>query len=227
MDQSWCTRRTSVLAILYEWYDAKNDMYYLGKNNGNDKNYAHSSSIMPAFKMNTKPDHMHRTILATGTKEQISNLEHTVLKTLRQDTELWKKYYNIALGDPRYNDMSGDNNSNYKDGTYVGRLEDPELSTKINAMDHRRGWPTKRLYDVPRQAFRAKAKVHNRVEAEYHWNLWYKYHPKKGKQAKSIQVGDTFELWYNFYHDHAHIKTAVMTKEYRLNQHNWKRKNHA
>jgi hypothetical protein len=211
-------------AFAYEWYDAKNNMYYFGKHNGSDPNYAHSSSVMPAFKMNTKPDHMHRTIMATGTNEEIALLEHTVLKNLRADTELWKQYYNIALGDPNYVPMDGENNNNYKDGKYTDRLNDPELYAKLCAIDHVKNWPAKGVYDRPRQMFSHYAKKQKREEAEIEWNLWYKYHPKKGKQAKSIQAGDSFELWYNFVQDHLHIHNAVMTKEYRLNQHNWKRR---
>jgi len=203
-------------AFAYEWYDAKNNMYYFGKHNGSDPNYAHSSSVMPAFKMNTKPDHMHRTVLATGTKEEMALLEHTVLKTLRADPELWAQYYNIGLGDPNYVPMDGDNNNNYKTGKYTDRLNDPELYRELDKIDHAIKWPTKREYDTHRQNFSFHAKKQNRIAAEQHWTRWYTNHPKKGKQAKAIQQGDTFELWYNFVQDHLHIEGAVMTKEYRL-----------
>lgn len=203
-------------AFAYEWHDTLNNKRYFGKHKGSiTDNYAHSSSVMPAFKMNTKPDHMHRTILATGTAEEISLLEHTVLKTLRADPELWAQYYNIGLGDPNYVPMDGDNNNNYKTGKYTNRLNDPELYTELDKIDHVIKWPTKSVYDKRRQMFRHHAKMKNRIEAELEWNLWYEYHPKRGKQAKAIQAGDTFELWYNHYQDHLHIEGAVMTKEYR------------
>ena len=102
-------------AFVYLWYDALNKMYYLGKHKGSsDDSYTHSSSIWESFTKDNIPEGVTRRILAYGTHEEMCILEHKLL--VNRKKRCWNRYYNNSLGDPRYVDMSRENNPMYKDG---------------------------------------------------------------------------------------------------------------
>lgn len=102
-------------AFVYLWYDAPNDMYYLGKHKGSpDDTYTHSSTIWESFTKDNIPEGVTRRILAYGTDEEMCILEHELL--VNRKKRCWNRYYNESLGDPRYVDTSGENNSNWKGG---------------------------------------------------------------------------------------------------------------
>ena len=102
-------------AFIYLWYDALNKMYYLGSSIGKDPNYAHSSSVMESFTMNTKPAHMHRKILDRGTHEEMLALEGK-LQTNRKE-RCWDRYYNDNICDGLYHGFgSGENHPQWKGG---------------------------------------------------------------------------------------------------------------
>ena len=102
-------------AFVYLWYDALNKMYYLGSSIGKDPNYAHSSSVMESFTMNTKPAHMHRKILDRGTHEEMLALEGK-LQTNRKE-RCWDRYYNDNICDGLYHGFgSGENHPQWKGG---------------------------------------------------------------------------------------------------------------
>ena len=68
-------------AFVYRWYDAPNDMYYLGKHKGSpDDKYTHSSSIWESFTKDNIPEGVTREIIAYGTDEEMCILEHKLLK---------------------------------------------------------------------------------------------------------------------------------------------------
>jgi len=99
-------------AFVYLWYDAPNDMYYLGKHKGSpDDTYTHSSTVWESFTKDNIPEGVTRKILAEGTDEEMCLLEHELLKNRKK--RCWDRYYNESLGDPRYVDMSGENNPMY------------------------------------------------------------------------------------------------------------------
>ena len=103
-------------AFVYRWYDAPNDMYYLGKHKGSpDDTYTHSSTIWKHFTKDNIPEGVTREIIAKGTDEEMSILEHKLLKFAKENGN-WDRYYNESLGDPRYVDMSGENNPMWKGG---------------------------------------------------------------------------------------------------------------
>ena len=79
-------------AFVYLWYDAKNKMYYLGSSIGKKPSYAHSSTVMEKFTLKTKPPYMHRRILATGTHQEMKDLEKELLDNRKE--RCWDKYYN-------------------------------------------------------------------------------------------------------------------------------------
>ena len=100
-------------AFVYRWYDAPNDMYYLGKHKGSpDDIYTHSSWVWPRFTKDNIPEGVTREIIAEGTDEEMSILEHKLLKFAKENG-IWDRYYNESLGDPHYVDQSGENNPMY------------------------------------------------------------------------------------------------------------------
>ena len=106
-------------AFIYLWYDAPNDMYYLGKHKGSpDDKYTHSSRIWESFTKDNIPEGVTRRILAYGTDEEMCILEHELLVKAKNGGD-WDRYYNNSLGDPRYVDQWGDNNSQWKGGVWA------------------------------------------------------------------------------------------------------------
>ena len=102
-------------AFVYLWYDAPNDMYYLGKHKGSpEDSYTHSSSIWESFTKDNIPEGVTRRILAYGTDEEMCILEHKLL--VNRKKRCWNRYYNNSLGDPRYVDQWGENNPLWKGG---------------------------------------------------------------------------------------------------------------
>ena len=100
-------------AFIYRWYDAPNDMYYLGKHKGSqDDGYTHSSYVWPRFTKDNIPEGVTREIIAEGTDEEMCVLEHKLLKFEKENGN-WDRYYNESLGDPHYVDQSGENNPMY------------------------------------------------------------------------------------------------------------------
>jgi len=107
--------KTAHEAFVYLWYDALNKMYYLGSSIGKDPNYAHSSSVMEPFTMNTKPAHMHRKILDKGTHEEMLALE-SELQANRKE-RCWDRYYNVNVCEPFYGGFgSRENHPRWIDG---------------------------------------------------------------------------------------------------------------
>ena len=104
-------------AFVYLWYDAPNKKYYLGKHKGTpDDSYTHSSTIWESFTKDTIPEGVSRRILAYGTHEEMCVLEHNLL--VNRKKRCWDRYYNNSLGDPRYVDVSGENNPMWKGGIW-------------------------------------------------------------------------------------------------------------
>ena len=107
-------------AFVYLWYDAPNDMYYLGKHKGSpDDTYTHSSTIWESFTKDCIPEGVTRRILAYGTDEEMCVLEHELLVEAKNGGD-WDRYYNQSLGDPRYIDQSGENHPMWKGGISIG-----------------------------------------------------------------------------------------------------------
>ena len=99
-------------AFVYLWYDPPNKKYYLGKHKGSpDDTYTHSSTIWESFTKDCIPEGVTRRILAYGTHEEMCILEHELL--VNRKKRCWNRYYNESLGDPRYVDISGENNPNW------------------------------------------------------------------------------------------------------------------
>jgi len=102
-------------AFVYLWYDAPNDMYYLGKHKGSpEDSYTHSSTIWESFTKDNIPEGVTRRILAYGTDEEMCILEYELL--VNRKKRCWNRYYNNSLGDPRYVDQWGENNPLWKGG---------------------------------------------------------------------------------------------------------------
>jgi hypothetical protein len=102
-------------AFVYIWRDSNSSKFYLGYHKGStDDNYAHSSTAMESFTMWSIPDGYKRRILATGTNEEMIELE-TKLLTNRNERGQWWKYHNISTNtfpilrdDPEYYEMQSE-----------------------------------------------------------------------------------------------------------------------
>ena len=115
-------------AFLYLWYDAPNKKYYLGKHKGSpDDSYTHSSTVWESFTKSTIPDGVRRRILAYGTDEEMTKLEHNLLLNRRQ--KCWDRYYNVSAGWPLLFDISGTNNPMY------GRKHSEETRKKLSEVN--------------------------------------------------------------------------------------------
>ena len=156
-------------AFVYLWYDAPNDMYYLGKHKGSpDDTYTHSSTIWESFTKDNIPEGVTREIIAEGTHEEMCVLEHELLVEAKNGGD-WDRYYNESLGDPRYVDQWGENNPNWKGGIYVNdpvahskayekkRRQTPERKAYMKALDQT---PERKAGSNRRSvAYRAKKKA--------------------------------------------------------------------
>lgn len=93
-------------------------------------------------------------------------------------------------------DVGGKNNPNYKDGTYVGRLKDPELYKKIDKERHKKTWGKKRIPGTPRMRFYFYKQRGDRENAEVNFNEWKAKAPMKSKNRQALWETDTFEMWW-------------------------------
>lgn len=87
--------------FVYLWFDSKNRKFYLGYHGGHpDDNYTHSSTVMESFTKKTIPSYMHRRVLATGTEQEMKELENKLLENRKRCPRRWDKYYNITVAFP-------------------------------------------------------------------------------------------------------------------------------
>ena len=158
-------------AFVYRWYDAPNDMYYLGKHKGSqDDKYTHSSTIWEHFTKDNIPEGVTREILGEGTDEEMCILEHELLEEAKNGGD-WDRYYNESLGDPRYVDQSGENNSQWKGGiTY-----DMEAYMKT---------------------YRAMPKNKTRMKK---YNKEYKASPNRKSYEKAYRATPKYKAWLKKY----------------------------
>ena len=150
-------------AFVYLWHDELNKMYYLGKHKGSPKDkYTHSSTIWESFTKDNIPEGVTRRILAYGTDEEMCILEHELL--VNRKKRCWNKYYNESLGDPRYVDMSGENNPMYGRGAEFTGENNPH-------------WKGGITYDM--KAYRSRPE-YKEYHKEYHkeYDKEYKQSPK-------------------------------------------------
>ena len=151
-------------AFVYLWYDAPNDMYYLGKHKGSpDDKYTHSSRIWESFTKDNIPEGVTRRILAYGTDEEMCILEHELLVKAKNGGD-WDRYYNNSLGDPRYVDQWGDNNSQWKGGVWAN---DPVAYMKeYEQTPKRKAYEKKRNATPERKAYHKAWYAKNKAEAQ-------------------------------------------------------------
>ena len=136
-------------SFIYLWYDAPNDMYYLGKHKGSqDDGYTHSSYVWPRFTKDNIPEGVTREIIAEGTDEEMCVLEHKLLKFEKENGN-WDRYYNESLGDPKYVDQCGENNPNWAGGvTYDRQSYDRKRQQTPEYKEYKKKYDKKR-YATP------------------------------------------------------------------------------
>jgi hypothetical protein len=163
-------------AFVYLWYDAPNKKYYLGKHKGSPKDtYTHSSRIWESFTKDTIPKGVTRRILAYGTDEEMCILENKLL--INRKKRCWNRYYNESLGDPRYVDQWGENNSQWKGGiTYDQKVynKSPERKAYIKAYSQEYRVNHPKYYQTPKwieyhKEYRIKKRDEKRIkDREYY-----------------------------------------------------------
>ena len=90
-------------AFVYLWQDAREKpyKYYLGYHKGSpDDSYTHSSTVFESFTKDSIPAGVRRRILATGTNEEMMELENKLLNNRKESK--WERYYNICASFPPY-----------------------------------------------------------------------------------------------------------------------------
>ena len=91
-------------AFVYLWQDGRQKpyRYYLGYHKGNpDDSYTHSSSVFESFSKDSIPDGVKRRVIATGSAEEMMELENKLLKN-RKGSRKWDRYYNVITIFPPY-----------------------------------------------------------------------------------------------------------------------------
>ena len=91
-------------AFVYLWQDGRQKpyRYYLGYHKGNpDDSYTHSSSVFESFSKDSIPDGVKRRVIATGSAEEMMELENKILKN-RKGSRKWDRYYNVMTNFPPY-----------------------------------------------------------------------------------------------------------------------------
>ena len=82
---------------VYIWRDRLSNRYYIGYHCGKNPNYVCSSRpMMEQYRQ--RPEDFTRRILATGTQEEMSELEQRLLHTRKK--HLGERYYNLAISWP-------------------------------------------------------------------------------------------------------------------------------
>ena len=172
-------------AFVYRWYDAPNDMYYLGKHKGSqDDKYTHSSWVWPRFTKDNIPEGVTREIIAEGTDEEMCILEHKLLKFEKENGN-WDRYYNESLGDPRYVDQFGENNPMWKGGiTYDMK----EYMKEYEKTPQRKEASKKRDQTPQRNAYKKEyGKTPQRKAYQKEYQKAYKKTPKYKANRKKYQ----------------------------------------
>ena len=160
-------------AFVYIWYDALNKMYYLGKHKGSpDDTYTHSSTIWESFTKDCIPEGVTREIIAEGTHEEMCVLEHELLVEAKNGGD-WDRYYNESLGDPRYVNQWGENNSQWKGGIFAN---DP--------VTYRKEYDKKRQQTPERKAYDKKCNAERRAKNKAETGLAIGYSQAKKKAEK-------------------------------------------
>ncbi len=127
-------------AFVYLWFDTKNRMFYLGYHKGTpDDSYTHSSTVMESFAKTSIPSYMRRRILATGTVEEMIELENKLLGNRKE--KCWDKYYNVTVAFPPP-PMYGEDNYMWKGGISLH----PEYSREYREKNHEKVRSYERKY---------------------------------------------------------------------------------
>lgn len=138
-------------AFVYLWQDARETpyKYYLGYHKGTPNDgYTHSSKVFESFSKDNIPNGVRRRILATGSTEEMMELENKLLNN-RKDSK-WDRYYNVMTNfppymweDPEYRKMQVEMNSERQ----KKRWEDPEYRKR---QSERMGEQAKKLWQDPK-----------------------------------------------------------------------------
>jgi len=128
-------------AFVYLWYDSNNKKYYYGSHKVSKKpgkdTYAHSSTLMESFNMNSVPPGFSRKIIAEGSHQDMLDLEIKILQN-RFSSGKWHRYWNVCINkmpymwkDPEYRKkMSKKSKELWKDPEYR-KMRSEQLSKDV------------------------------------------------------------------------------------------------
>ena len=143
-------------AFVYLWFDTKSRMFYLGYHKGTpDDSYTHSSTVMESFTKTSIPSYMRRRILATGTVEEMIELENKLLGNRKE--KCWDKYYNATVAFPPP-PLYGEDHPMWKGGVSL----DPE-----KVLEYKREWRVKNPEKVLKQHREYRAKNAERIREQH------------------------------------------------------------
>ena len=164
-------------AFVYLWFDTKSRMFYLGYHKGTpDDSYTHSSAVMESFTKTSIPSYMRRRILATGTEQEMIELENKLLGNRKE--KCWDKYYNVTVAFPPP-PLYGEDHWNWKGGVSL----DPENVSETKRKWHEKNPEKKREYARKYYAKNAE-KVREQKREHYAKNAEKKREQRREHYAK-------------------------------------------
>jgi len=165
-------------AFVYLWFDSKNRMFYLGYHKGHpDDDYTHSSTIMESFTKTTIPSYMHRRILATGTKQEMIDLEKKLLDNRKE--RCWDKYYNATVAFPPP-PMYGEDNPMWKGG--IALKEEYYREYHVKNADKKREYYAKNA-DKKRE-YRREYYAKNAEKVREHYRKYYEENRERCREQQ-------------------------------------------
>jgi hypothetical protein len=190
-------------AFVYLWQDARQKpyKYYLGYHKGSpDDGYTHSSSVFESFSKDNIPNRVRRRILATGSTEEMMELENKLLNN-RKDSK-WDRYYNIITNfppnmwdDPEYQKMMSE-----KMGKMVKKQwQDPEYR-KMQSEKLKKQWQDPEYRKMKSEQMTEKAKKlwqdpeYRKMQSEVSKELWK---DPKFRKMKSDEMSEQNKKQWN------------------------------
>ena len=169
-------------AFVYLWFDTKNRMFYLGSHKGTpDDSYTHSSSIMEKFTKTSIPSYMRRRILATGTVEEMIELENKLLDNRKE--KCWDKYYNVTVAFPPP-PLYGEDHPNWKGGISLH----PEYARKYREKN------PEKLRERQREYYAKNAEKVRERQREYYAKNAEKAREKKRERQREYYAKNAEKL---------------------------------
>ena len=163
-------------------------MFYLGYHKGTpDDSYTHSSTVMESFTKTSIPSYMRRRILATGTVEEMIELENKLLDNRKE--KCWDKYYNVTVAFPPP-PLYGEDNPKWKGGVSLDPEKVREKQREYRAKNREKQREYWREYHAKnREKIREQQREHYAKNAEKKREYSREYRAKKkAEKVNSVNL---------------------------------------